>query len=312
VDREAEFDAVVVGGGAAGLNAALVLGRVRRRVLVCDAGEPRNAPAEGVHGFLSRDGTAPAELLRIGREQLRPYDTVEFENVEVADVERENGGFAVSLAGGARVRCRNLVLATGVRDVLPEIEGIEEFWGRSVVHCPYCHGFELRDEPLAVYGSNEDAVALAELLTTLSRDLVLLTDGPSGIGEEGARKLSAMGVGIRQDRISRLEGENGKLRRVVFKDGGEIERNGLFLRPARTQRTDFARKLGYRITADGVVEAEADGSTNVPGLYAAGDAMHPRHRHLVMAAALSGATAGMAINNRMLGEEVEGRLMSAR
>lgn len=310
--RESTFEVVVVGGGAAGLSAALFLGRVRRRVLVCDAGEPRNAPAEGVHGFLSREGMAPAELLGIGREQLGPYDTVEVRKVEVVGVEREDGGFEVSLADGERTRCRNLVIATGVRDVLPEIEGIERFWGRSVAHCPYCHGFELRDEPLAVYGADEDAVALAVLLSRLSRDLVVLTDGSPGIGEEGMRKLSAMGVGLREEKISRLEGEDGRLRHVVFEDGEEIERSGLFLRPGRIQRTGFARELGCRITPEGVVETEADGSTHVPGLYVAGDAMHPRQRHLVMSAAVSGATSAMAINNRMLGEEIESILTTAR
>ncbi|HEX2728754.1 MAG TPA: FAD-dependent oxidoreductase, partial [Rubrobacteraceae bacterium] len=136
--------------------------------------------------------------------------------------------------------------------------------------------------------------------------------GSSGIGEEGMRKLLALGVGLREERISRLEGEGGKLRRVVFEDGEEIERNGLFLRPGRVQRTDFARKLGCRISADGVVETEADGSTNIPGLYVAGDAMHPRQQHLVAWAAVSGATTAMAINNRMLVEEIENSLTTTR
>lgn len=152
MSSERAFEVIVVGGGVAGLSAATYLGRMRRRVLVCDAGEPRNAPAEGVHGFLSREGMAPAELLGIGREQLGAYGTVEVRGGEVVDIEGEDGGFGVSLDDGTRVRCSNLVLATGVRDVLPEIEGIRSLWGRSVAHCPYCHGFELRDQPLAVYG----------------------------------------------------------------------------------------------------------------------------------------------------------------
>jgi thioredoxin reductase len=312
MSTEGAYEVIVVGGGAAGLSAALFLGRVRRRVLVCDAGEPRNASAGGVHGFLSREGMAPSELLGIGREQLGSYGTVEVSGVEVIDAEGEDGGFRASLADGTLVRCRNLVLATGVRDVMPEIEGIEDFWGRSVAHCPYCHGFELRDESLAVYGANGDAVSLVVLLTRLSSDLVLLTDGSSAIGKEEMKKLAALGVGIRKEKISRLEGEDGRLRRILFENGEEIERRGLFLRPGRVQRSDLARKLGCRITGEGVVEADADGSTNVPGLYVAGDAMHPRHRHLLISAALSGATSAMAINSRMLGEELESRLTAVR
>jgi thioredoxin reductase len=169
-----------------------------------------------------------------------------------------------------------LLLATGVKDVLPEIEGIQSFWSRSVVHCPYCHGFELKDEALAVYGANGDAVNVAVTLTRLSRDLVVLTDGSSGLEEEEMHKLSSMSIGLREEKISRLEGEAGKLRRVVFRNGAAIECGGLFLRPRRTQRSHLAQKLGCQLTTDGVVKAEADGSTNVPGLYVAGDAMHPR------------------------------------
>jgi thioredoxin reductase len=156
---DARYDVIIVGGGPAGLSAALVLGRSRRRVLVCDNGRPRNAASHGLHGYLTRDGILPGELLRIGGEQLEPYG-VEFRQIEAADAERDVGGFSVLLAGGECVRSRLLLVATGVVDRLPEIDGVRELYGRSVFHCPYCDGWEMRDEPLAVYGRGRQGAGL--------------------------------------------------------------------------------------------------------------------------------------------------------
>jgi len=177
------YDAVVVGAGTAGLSAGLLLGRSRRRILILDGGEPRNAPAAGVHGFFTRDGTSPGELLEIGRAQLEPYPGVERRAERAAGVSGSDGAFEVALEGGETVSTRKLVLATGVSDELPDRPGFKELWGRGVYHCPYCHGWEVRDRPLAVIVGGDEVAERAVLIRNWSRDLVALTDGTS-LGDE--------------------------------------------------------------------------------------------------------------------------------
>jgi thioredoxin reductase len=199
------LDVLIVGAGPAGLSAALVLGRCRRRVVICDAGHPRNAASLGLHGFLTRDGIDPAEFLHIGREQLRPYETIELRQTEVIDARRLAGGFEVTLSDGERISSRKLLLATGVVDEVPAIAGLAELYGRSVFHCPYCDGWEMRDQSLAVYGCGENGLGLTLELLLWSRDLVLCTDGPSQLSEEERRRLVHHNIGLREERITRLE-----------------------------------------------------------------------------------------------------------
>src|SRR3954469_9852038 len=207
------YDVVIVGAGPAGLSAALMLGRCRRRVLVCDTGRPRNAASHAMHGFLSRDGISPREFLQVAREQLRQYDTVELRDVEVTEARCQDSPFHGTLAGGERHRSRKLLIATGVVDNLPDIPGFRELFGVSVFHCPYCDGWELRDQPLAIYGRGSRGLGLSLELTAWSRDLVLCTDGPSEIDEEGRARLERNRIRIRDERITRLEGRDGVLER---------------------------------------------------------------------------------------------------
>src|SRR5215210_3243516 len=201
------FDCVIVGAGPAGLSAALILGRCRRRVLVCDAGRPRNYASRSLHGFLSRDGISPAELLKAGREQLAQYESVELRDIEVVDAKCDSDTFEVVLADGNSVRSRKLLLATGVIDRIPEVEGLRKMYGRSVFHCPYCDGWEWRDQPIAIYGSGEHGLGLALELTVWSRDLALCTDGPSGLEEKDLTRLRLHGIEVREEPIARLEGD---------------------------------------------------------------------------------------------------------
>ena len=171
------YDTIIVGGGPAGLNAALILGRCRRKVLVCDAGRQRNTASKASHGFLTRDGTNPLELLRLGREELSKYDSVEFRQVTVSQILEDKNQFSVALEDGARFRSRTLLLATGVVDHLPEVQGTKALYGKSIHHCPYCDGWEHRDQPLAVYGKQKDGVDMAIKMKLWSNDVVLCTDG---------------------------------------------------------------------------------------------------------------------------------------
>src|SRR5215213_6812976 len=200
------YDVIIVGAGPAGLSAALMLGRCRRRVLVCDTGRPRNAASHGMHGFLSRDGMPPAEFLRIAREQMQQYTTVEMRDVEVVGAECSDGSFHVTLRDGVRLTSRKLLIATGVVDNLPSIPGFKELYGRSVFHCPYCDGWEVRDQPLAVYGRGARGHGLSLELTGWSRDIVLCTDGPSELSADDVARLTRNGIVLREERVLALEG----------------------------------------------------------------------------------------------------------
>ena len=203
------YDVIVVGAGPAGLSAALVLGRCRRRVLVCDTGRPRNAASQRMHGYLTRDGIPPREFLRIAREQLEQYDTVELRDAEVVAAECVDGRFSVTLPDDERLVARKLLIATGVVDHVPEIPGFHELYGRSVFHCPYYDGWEVRDRPLAVYGRGARGFGLSLELTGWSRDLVLCTDGPSEIDAEGHLTLERNGIRVREERAHVAEQHAG-------------------------------------------------------------------------------------------------------
>jgi thioredoxin reductase len=290
-------DVIVVGGGPAGLSAALLLGRCNRRVLVCDSGEYRNARSRGVHGFLSRDGTPPAELLRTAREQLAPY-AVELLQASVTRAAREGQGFELTLADGRRVACRKLLLATGVVDVMPELPGAADLWGRGVYACPYCDAWEHRGAPLAAYG--RDSAELALSLRTWSEDVTLLTAGEPLAGD--AEELRDAGVSVETAAVRRLDGDDDGLRRVVLADGRALACRALFLKQGRHQRSDLAEQLGVPIAPDsGGVTKGASESTSIRGLYVAGDASC--ERLFALAAAAEGLSAALAIHHELSLEE---------
>jgi thioredoxin reductase len=297
------YDVVVVGAGPAGLSAALVLGRCRRSVLVCDNGHPRNEASLAMHSFLTRDGMPPLEFLRLAREQLAPYTTVELRDVTVTDARCiEHGRFETTLENGEIVRSRKLLIATGVRDNLPEIEGMRALYGRSVFHCPYCDGWEVRDEPLAVYGKGERGYGLSLELTAWSRDILLCTDGPPGIEPEKIERLQRNGIALREDRVLRLEGQDGILQRVVFADGPPAARRALFFTTGQYQQSALTIRLGCEFNDKGTVRTGQYETTHLPGLYVAGDAS--RAVQWVVVAAAEGAEAAFAINTDLIKEDL--------
>ena len=306
------YDVVVVGAGSAGLSAALVLGRSRRRVLVLDGGEPRNAPSSGVHYFLTRDGTPPEELLRIGREQLEPYSGVEVRRAGATGAAGSDGEFRVTLGDGSTVGTRKILLATGVHDELPERSGFRELWGRGIFHCPYCHGWEVRDRPLAVLNPGEDAAEQAVMIHNWSRDLILLTEGSTTLDDGAREKLGVLGIPVIETPISRLEGDgdSGMLHRICFEDGTEIPREALFYRPPQRQRSELAETLGCEFDTEGPLPTVIENDpmtreTTVPGVHVAGDA-GTKLQGAIMAAA-SGATAAAFINHALVAEDLEAR-----
>jgi thioredoxin reductase len=300
---ELMFDVVIVGAGPAGLSAALVLGRARRRVLVCDAAHPRNARSHGLRCYLTRDGIAPGEFLRLGRNELRPYETVELRQTEVIDAQYVADKFEVRLSNGDLLTSRKLLLATGVVDEIPELEGLPEFYGTSVFHCPYCDGWEMRDQPLAVYGQGENGLGLALELTFWSRNLVLCTDGPSQLSGEDIQRLERRNISLNENKIARLEGSAGALERIVFANGESLAARGMFFSTGQKQGSDLPQKLGCKFTEQGCVRTYDYEMTDVPGLYVAGDAS--RFVQFAIVAASEGALAAVAINKELMKEDLD-------
>jgi thioredoxin reductase len=270
-------------------------------VLVLDTDSPANAVSNAMHGFLSHDGTPPAEVRRAGREQLRAYETVEYRRLAARAARRlPAGGFEVDLEDGAEVAARRLVLAHGMRYGLPDLEGVAEVWGRHVFHCPYCHGWEVRDRAIAVYGRGDRAVHQALLLVSLSDDVVVLTDGDADLPAEQAERLAAAGVELMGGRVERIREEGGELR-IVFTGRAALGRHALFIQPELALASDLAVSLGAALTEVGSVETDAAGQTSVRGLYAAGDAGSTVQS--VAVATGSGARAAYAINAELAMED---------
>ena len=269
-NRAPVLDAVIVGGGPAGLSTALVLGRARQRVLVLDTGRPANAASNGIGGLLAQTRVAPSDLRQAGREQLAGFPNVEVRDAEVLDADSGSDGFAVRFEGGA-VRSRALVFAHGLRYDPPPLPGVAELWGRSVFHCPFCDGWEVRDLSLAVHGSGPAAARSALVVAGWSQDVVLCTDGPANLNGERA-VLESAGVRVREEPVRQLIGGDGWLQRIEFESGPAEYRDAMFVRTHRGQPNDIADALGCELTAGGTVVTDVAGRTGVPGVYAAGDA----------------------------------------
>lgn len=302
------LDVLIVGGGPAGLSAALVLGRCGRRVVVCDDGAPRNGAARATHGFLTRDGTSPRDLLCQARRDLVPYGVEVIEQTVVdatcaAAAEGDQTRFEVRLADQRCLQGRKLLLATGVRDVMPEIAGLRELYGRVVHHCPYCDGWEHRGQALVAYGPGRKASGLALALRTWSADVTVCTDGRR-IGEALQCELAAAGIPLRGEPIVRMEpSAHGDWQgaRIVFAAGPPLECGGFFFNTGQVQRSELPRMLGCHYSRRGHIRTGRRQGTNVPGLFLAGDA--DGDVQFVIVAAAEGATAATAINRELQEED---------
>jgi thioredoxin reductase len=297
-------DVAIVGGGPAGLSAALMLGRCLRRVVVIDAGEQRNRKAHAIHGYLTRDGTSPADLLRAAEEELMRYPTVRLRSGIVTDITGARGAFEVHAADGAPIAARRVLLATGVVDVVPGIQGLPELFGRSVHHCPHCDGYEYRGTPIGVYGPAGPGVEAALAMLAWSDDVVLFTDGRP-LAPDERRRCEDLGVSVRDERVIRLDGHDGRLDRVVLDGGSALARTALFLVAGQREQSDLATKLGCEINAAGVVVADEHEVTRVPGVYVAGDASIGEQ--LVVVAAAQGAIAATKIHASLWEEDLRAR-----
>ena len=257
-----------------------------------------------MHGYLTRDGIAPAGFLDLARRELAAYPSVELRNVEAVEADQADDGFSVRLADGTEARSRTLLICTGVVDDIPVIDGIEALYGRSVHHCPDCDGWEHRDEPIAVFGCGEHAAKYALGMTTWTADIVLCTDGPHHYDDDLVAELDRHAIGIRVEKVVRLEGREGRLERIVFDDGEPLARKALFFCTGQRQGSGFAAHFGARFTPHGAVKTRTAERTAIPGLYVAGDAS--KDAQLVIVAAAEGAEAAIAINTELTRRDLAG------
>jgi thioredoxin reductase len=292
------LDVLIVGGGPAGLSAALMLGRCRRRVLVCDLGQPRNRRSSALHGYLTRDGIAPLTLNEIGRGELAEYG-VELRAVGVTGARRLDDRCTVSLGDGSDIDARFLLIATGVVDDLPGITGFDDCYGRSVFHCPYCDGWEQRDRRIAAFGRGVEVTGLALGLKTWSADVIACTNG-APLDRRARARLAKNGIAVRTDAIARLDHEAGALKGIVFDAGDTIARDALFFTTGQHPQSDLAIALGCTLNRRGTIQTGTLCDTNVPRVYVAGDAS--RDAQFVVVAAAEGVKAAMAINKALQAE----------
>lgn len=299
-----DVDVLVVGGGPAGLNAALVLGRCIRRVLLCDSGEPRNQRSAGVGGFLTRDGCPPAAMRRVGRREIARYPSVEVRDIAVQSIDKlDDAGrqFRALLVDGTRVKARRILLATGLVDDPPDIPGACDLFGRGVWTCPYCDGWDLRERPIAAYGPQGSGVGFALELRQWSSDIVLLTDGPARHSPEDSAVLARAGITVREERVEALVGKDDRLSGIRLHGGEVLAREAFFYIAHARQRSPLVEALGCELSRRGTAETGSYERSNVPGVFVAGDAS--RRVQFAIVAAAEGAMAAFAINNELVDED---------
>jgi thioredoxin reductase len=305
---EEHYEVVVVGGGAAGLSAALTLGRARRSVLVIDAGQPRNAPAEKVHAYLGREGTPPGELLAIGREEVRGYGG-EIRSGSVTSAERLDGGFRVRLADGGTARADRLVVTTGLVDELPDLPGMTALWGRDVLHCPYCHGWEVRDQAIGVLSTGPLSVHQALLWRQWSDRVTFFRHTGPALEPDQYEQLAARGVTVVEGEVAALETADGRLTGVRLADGTSVPCRALAAAPRFTARAGLLASLGLEPVEQEMaghvigrhIPADPTGATAVPGVWVAGNVTNLVEQ--VIGAAASGVRAAAAVNADLVAEE---------
>jgi thioredoxin reductase len=291
---------VIIGGGAAGLSAALVLSRARRSVVVVDGAEPRNAPAAHMHGFLSRDGLPPTELLAVGRGEVVGYGG-EIRSGVAASVSADGSGFVVKLGDGDVLLARRLLVATGLRDELPDVPGVKERWGTDVLHCPYCHGYEVRGRRLGVLGGGPNALHQVQLVRQWAADVVFFPNGTE-VDDEQREHLDARAIGIAEGKVARVVAADDRLEGVELESGYVVARDALFVGPRFVPNADLLADLGAAVDEQGWVVVDGTGRTSVPGVWVAGNAVNPRAQ--VITAAGEGSAAAIALNADLVEEDV--------
>ncbi|PMC33779.1 NAD(P)/FAD-dependent oxidoreductase [Bacillus sp. UMB0899] len=297
------LDCTVIGGGPAGLNAALVLGRAKRKVVLFDNNQARNKVTQESHGFITRDGVSPSEFRELAHQDISKYPSVRIERVKISEIQQESSNiFTLTTEEGKTYSSRKIMLATGLKEDLPSVKGIKEYYGKSLFSCPYCDGWELREQPLVLIGENSNTAHLAKTIYQWSKDLVVCTNGKNILGYDDELLLKRKGIIIKKERIETLTGSNGKLEKLVFEDGTTINRVGGFVTTGLQQPNNLAFSLGCELDKNDGIIVDAFGRTTIEGVYAAGDTTFSGPSQLIIASG-QGVRAAAGINQDLTMEE---------
>lgn len=295
------FDVIIVGGSYSGLAAGMALGRALRNVLIIDSGKPCNRQTSHSHNFLTQDGKAPHEIAALARAQVQQYDTVKFVDGVATSGSKTERGFEIQVSSGESFSARKLIFATGINDLMPDIGGFSQCWGISILHCPYCHGYEVRNVPTGILGNGEYAFEFSTLISNWTNDITLFTNGPSTLSAEQHQKIEKNNITIVQKEIEAFEHIQGRLEAVKFRDGTTSVLNVLYARAPFEQHCAIPGALGVVLTEDGYIQIDAMQRTSIPGIFACGD--NTSRMRTVANAVSMGTTAGMMVNKELTLEE---------
>lgn len=295
------FDVIIIGGSYAGLSSAMALGRALRNVLIIDSGLPCNRQTPHSHNFITQDGTKPSEIAEKAKEQVLKYDTVKFLNDLAVSGKKTKNGFTITTKTGKTFEAKKLVFATGVKDIMPDIKGFSECWGISVIHCPYCHGYEVKHEKTGILANGNFAFHYAQLIRNWTKDLTIFTNGKSTLTQEQADKIFKHNIPIIEKEIAYLKHENGNVQQIVFKDNSTFDLKAIYSRPALEQHCKIPELLGCELTEQGLLKVDMFQKTSVKDIFACGDNSHPLRT--VANAVATGNITGSMVNNGMTEEE---------
>jgi len=297
------FDCAIIGGGPAGLNAALILGRARRNVMLFDNDNARNAITQESHGFITRDGIKPKKFREIAHKEIARYPSVISANREVTSVSKKKSKFELVTSKKERYESKTIIISTGLKDVLPSIDNIHDYYGKSLFHCPYCDGWELRNKPLVIIiGEQAQGFHFIQTIYNWSKDLIVCTNGDLFENSGQKRFLNNKGIRIIEYKIKKFVGKNGQMEKVVFENGESASRRGGFVTPQMIQASDFGKQLGCKYNSLGGIAVDSFGRTNIKGIYAAGDASVVNPAQIIIAAA-EGVRAAAGVNSDLTQKE---------
>lgn len=299
--NDKQYDVIIVGGSYAGLSAGMALGRAMRTVLIIDEGRPCNRQTPHSHNFLTNDGKTPAEIAALAKLQVHNYPTVKFFNGRATAAVKTTSGFQVGSASGELFTAKKLVFATGIKDLLPAIDGLAECWGISAIHCPYCHGYEVRNEKTGILGNGDMGYDFTRLIGNWTKDLTLFTNGPSSLTEPQQKKLEQHQVLIIEKEIDRLVHQQGQVDHLVFKDGSRFSLTAIYTPSPFEQHCKIPEQLGCELTEDGYIKTDPAYETTIGGIYAVGD--NASKMRTVANAVAMGTAAGISLSKKMILEE---------
>jgi len=295
------FDVIIVGGSYSGLSAGMALGRALRHVLIIDSGKPCNSQTPHSHNFITHDGKTPKEIAALAREQVERYDTVSFFNGLATSGAKTENGFEIHTSSGETFRSKKLIFASGIKDLMSDMEGFDECWGISVLHCPYCHGYEVRNVRTGILGNGDYGFEFSSLISNWTKDLTLFTNGKSTLSASQTERMVKHEIKIVEKEIAKLEHINGFIRNIIFKDGTKSPLKALYTRPPFKQHCSIPESLGCELTDQGYIKIDSAQKTTVHGIYASGD--NSVRMRTVSNAVSTGTIAGIMVNKEIIEEE---------